>query len=87
MGGDQNLRSVGRSGWMLLIITGDAHRTTSGRSNNNPYLLENPISLEATLEKEFILAFIPPARSKKHMEKHNNSTSPRQQHLTIEEAD
>jgi hypothetical protein len=32
---------------MLLIIAGDAHRTTGGRSNHNPYLIENPISPEA----------------------------------------
>ena len=49
---------------MLLIIAGDAHRTTGGRSNHNPYLIENPISPEAVLEKEFILAFIPPVRRK-----------------------
>lgn len=47
---------------MLLIIAGDAHRTTGGRSNHNPYLIENPISPEAVLEKYFILAFIPPVR-------------------------
>lgn len=49
---------------MLLIIAGDAHRTTGGRSNHNPYIIENPISPEAVLEKEFILAFIPPVRRK-----------------------
>ncbi|KAK3220935.1 hypothetical protein Dsin_014905 [Dipteronia sinensis] len=43
-------------------IAGDAHRTAGGRSNHNQYLIENPISPEAVLEKEkeFILAFIPP---------------------------
>ena len=51
---------------MLLIIAGDAHRTAGGRSNHNQYLIENPISPEAVLEKEkeFILAFIPPVRRK-----------------------
>jgi len=45
----------------------------------------NPISPEAVLEKEFILAFMPPARSKKHMEKHNNSTSPRLNRSSVPE--
>ncbi|KAK4839762.1 hypothetical protein QYF36_024753 [Acer negundo] len=47
-------------------IAGDAHRTAGGRSNHNQYLIENPISPEAVLEKEkeFILAFIPPVRRK-----------------------
>ena len=47
-------------------IAGDAHRTAGGRSNHNQYLIENPISPEAVLEKEkeLILAFIPPVRRK-----------------------
>lgn len=72
---------------MLLIIAGDAHRTTGGRSNHNPYIIENPISPEAVLEKEFILAFLSfhTARSKKGMEKHNNSTSPRSNRSSVPE--
>lgn len=71
---------------MLLIIAGDAHRTTGGRSNQNPYIIENPISPEAVLELgERVHSRFHTARSKKDMEKHNNSTSPRSNRSSVPE--